>query len=105
MQETLTYRERGKRFLVKAQQEFAEGDLEQASEKAWGASALMVKAAAEKRGVALRQHAFLFRLVETLASETGDRELDALFDRANALHSNFYEHRLDNHSVQVRIRQ
>ena len=45
------YRERSRAFLVKARTEFDAGDLEQASEKAWGAAAMMVKAVAERRGV------------------------------------------------------
>ena len=49
-QQVQTYRERSRAFLAKARGELLTGDLEQASEKAWGAAALMVKAVAERRG-------------------------------------------------------
>ena len=50
MQETRTYQERSRASLVKAREELEAGDFEQASEKAWGAAALMVKAVAQQRG-------------------------------------------------------
>ena len=50
MQETLSYQEPSQAFLGKAREELEAGDLEQASEKAWGAAAVMVKAVAEARG-------------------------------------------------------
>ena len=98
-----TYRDRSKNFLVKAREEFDAGDLEQASEKAWGAAALMVKAVAEKNGLKHRQHAFLSEVVDDLAVETNDPELDALFDRANTLHFNFYENRFGRRGVRRRL--
>ena len=103
MQETLTYRERSRVFLEKARAELEAGDFEQASEKAWGAAALMVKAAAQQRGERHRQHAFLSTLVDDLADETGDAELVPLFDSANALHSNFYESRFGGRAVRRRL--
>ena len=50
MQQTKTYQERSWAFLAKAREELAVGDLEQASEKGWGAAAMMVKAVAGQRG-------------------------------------------------------
>ena len=44
MQQIQKYREQSRQFLAQAQQELAAGDLPQASEKAWGAVAQMVKA-------------------------------------------------------------
>ena len=89
--------------MVKAYEELDAGDLEQASEKAWGAASLMVKAVAEKRGERHRRHAFLNDLVDDLAEETGDNELSSLYDTATALHSNFYENRFGGRAVRRRL--
>jgi uncharacterized protein (UPF0332 family) len=86
-----TYRERSRAFLVKTREELLAGDLEQASEKAWGAAALMVKAIAERREIAHQKHRHLFQVVDVLVEETGDRQLNTLFAAANGFHTNFYE--------------
>ena len=98
MQQITDYRERSKHFLVTAKEELDAGDLEQASEKAWGAAALMVKAVAEQRGYDHDTHNHLFRVLRVVPME-GDnrgsrRELRTMFNVANGLHHNFYEHRL-----------
>jgi uncharacterized protein (UPF0332 family) len=90
-QQTQTYRERSRSFLAKAREELLAGDLEQASEKAWGAAALMVKAIAERREIAHQKHRHLFQVVDVLVEETGDRQLNTLFAAANGFHTNFYE--------------
>ena len=90
-QQTQTYRERSRSFLAKAHEELLAGDLVQASEKAWGAAALMVKAIAERREIAHQKHRHLFQVVDVLVEETGDRQLNTLFAAANGFHTNFYE--------------
>ena len=94
MQQTQTYRERSRAFLTKAREEFAAGDLVQASEKAWGAAAMMVKAAAEQRGIPHESHQSLWHIVDDLDGETGDIEIARLFHVASGLHKNFYENRM-----------
>ncbi len=94
MVQTQTYRGRSKAFLAKAREELAAGNLEQASEKAWGAAAVMVKAAATQRGLGHDTHNHLFGVVRTLRTESGDPEMRRLFNDANGLHHNFYERRL-----------
>ena len=47
---TQTYQQASQRFLAQAKQELANGDLPQASEKGWGATAQILKAIAEQRG-------------------------------------------------------
>ena len=51
----------------------------------------MVKAMAEQRGWQHRGHAQLFDAVATIAAETGDDDVDRLFELASAMHANFYE--------------
>lgn len=86
-------------FLAKAHTYLAEGDLLQASEKGWGATAHMVKAVAEGRGWRHSSHRDLYRAVGRLADETSDEQLRILFRSAGALHQNFYEGRMDADTV------
>ena len=78
-------------FLTKAHAYLAEGDLLQASEKGWGATARMVKAVAETRGWRHSSHGDLYRAIDDLADELSDQRLQNLFRSASALHQNFYE--------------
>lgn len=94
-----TYVDRSRIFLVKAREELAAGDLEQASEKAWGAAALMAKAVAEVRGLIHEKHGHLFNVIHELAREAGDQELRRLFSVASGLHGNFYENTFDREAV------
>jgi HEPN domain-containing protein len=77
------------KFLREAEELLAKGDYVQASEKAWGAAAQIVKAVAAKAGKELKSHGDLWRFVSEIAGE--DRELRRLWSRANSLHQNFYE--------------
>ena len=103
MQQTRTYRERSKAFLAKAREELDAGDLEQASEKAWGAAALIVKAVAETRELPHEKHSHLFDVVHGLARQNRDRQLRWLFHLANGLHVNFYESTFDSQAVSEAI--
>ena len=85
------YNTTGRVFLDKAYSYFAENDLLQASEKGWGAAAQMVKSVAEARGWSHTGHHELWRVVNRLVAETGDREIRTAFTAAGALHTNFYE--------------
>ena len=105
MQQENEYRQRSKAFLKKAGEELAAGDLEQASEKAWGAAALIVKAVADRRGIPHTSHNGLWRIVEDLGAETGDDELVDLFGFASNLHKNFYENRMRARTVERGINQ
>ena len=78
-------------FLIKGRAHLAEGDLLQASEKGWGATAHMVKAAADTRGWPHTTHGDLYRTVDRLAAELPGQRLQLLFRSASALHQNFYE--------------
>ena len=85
------YRQASERFLAQARQELAEGDLAQASEKGWGATAQMLKAVAEQRGWEHHRHRHYHRAASRIRAETGDGEIRRFFDSASALHENFYE--------------
>ena len=81
----------GRRFMAKARDYLADGDLLQASEKGWGAAAQTVKAVAEARGWSHDGHRQLYTAIDRLADATDDRRLRILFRSTNSLHQNFYE--------------
>lgn len=87
-------------FLAKASTYLAQDDLLQASEKAWGAAAQMVKCIAESRGWRHDGHRDLWQAVNRIARETEDRELRTSFGIAGFLHTNFYEGWLPREAVE-----
>lgn len=91
IEQVVHYRELSAEYLRHARTLLAEGDLAQASEKGWGATATAVKAVAEARGMEHSRHGHLWRVVRTLVRETGDTEIRGGFSRAESLHANFYE--------------
>jgi len=91
------------RFINQSQVELAKGDTLQASEKAWGAAAHAMKAAAENRGWKHGTHRLLFDAAARIADETGDPEFFDLFKVASALHQNFYEGWESDYTVQKSI--
>ena len=91
--------------MAQARAELDAGDLRQASEKAWGAAAQVVKAAAQVRGWDHTSHRGLFLGVSGLTEETGDQEIHDLFLFANGLHQNFYENSFPLDEVSRNIRR
>ncbi len=85
------YRDLSAEYLRKARTHLDEGDLPQASEKGWGAAAVLLKAAAEERGWRHNSHRALWRAVRSLADEIEDPEIRRRFDLAGDLHTNYYE--------------
>ena len=95
MQETRTYQERSHDFMANARKELEAGDLEQASEKAWGAAATILKAVADVRGLEHDKHGHLYGVVRVLVRASKDRDMWRLFHVASDLHTNFYENRFE----------
>ena len=89
------YVARGRKFLAQASEELARDDLEQASEKGWGAAAQSLKAVAAERGWQHGQHRQLYTITRQLAEEEGSDELRGLFRYATDLHTNFYEGQME----------
>ena len=94
-----TYQQASQRFLAQAKQELAAGDLQQASEKGWGAAAQMLKAIAEQRGWEHNRHRHYLRIASRLRAETGDGDIRRLFGGASLLHENFYENDMETDDV------
>jgi hypothetical protein len=97
------YVERGQIFIRQAQEELDEGDLRQASEKAWGAAAQALKALAEERDWNHDRHSLLFDIVGQVNDERRRDRLNRLFGVANQMHGNFYEDWLGETDVQYGI--
>jgi len=96
---TPEYIQLSQKSLQDAETLLAQGDYHQASEKFWGAAAIMVKAIAERRGWPHGGHRELFRVISKLVEETGQQELIVLFGAASQLHNNFYENWLPQDQV------
>lgn len=96
---TQKYRDDSRSLLQQARSELAQGDVRQASEKGWGAVALMIKAVANDRQWEHGKHRHLSRAASRIRSETGERDVMRLFLQADALHGNFYEDELEAHDV------
>ena len=105
VQRTTTYREQARVFLAQAHEELAKGDLQQASEKGWGAASQMVKAIAQERGWLHRSHRHLWEVTNLLVSETGDGEWSSLFGAGETLHINFYENWYSAEVIGIRLLQ
>ena len=86
-------------FLAAARQELAEGDLLQASEKAWGAAAFAVKAVAEKRRWFNEADWKLRRVADVIAAELGNDDIVSYYLAGRDAHFNFYHHEYDHDSV------
>ena len=86
-----TYLDTSRTLLVQGFAELEQGDIRQASEKGWGASAQMLKSIAQHRGWGHRGHRLIRRVASRLADETGDAEIRRLYRVADSLHINFYE--------------
>jgi hypothetical protein len=79
------------KYMKDAEEFLTKKDCIQASKKAWGAAAQIVKALAAKEGKELRGHARLWQFVDELAEKLQHIEIRRLWSRANSLHQNFYE--------------
>ena len=88
------YRDDSRSLLAHARVELDMGDLRQASEKGWGAAALMLKAIAERREWDHDRHRHFANAAGRLRSEMGNRDVVRYFQVAESLHVNFYEDQL-----------
>ena len=77
-------------FLAASDQEFADGDRLQASEKLWGAATHALMAVAQRRGWPHGSHYALKEAAERLTDETNDALIEYGFTVAEKFHRNFY---------------
>ena len=85
------HRERSRHFLALVDEELARGELEEASNKVWGAAAHAIKAVAERRGWQHHAHTLLEQAVYRLVNEeNAPRDLLIQCMTASAYHQRFY---------------
>ena len=90
-------------FLHKARVELEKGDLLQASEKAWGATAHTIEAVAEKRRWFSEADWKLRRAALIIADETGDDFLMGSYSLTRDAHFNFYHHHYNAREIERAI--
>ena len=79
-----------RQLIQHAEEELADGEPLQASEKAWGAVAHQLKAIARQRRWRHGGHHHFYQIIDQLVEETGGDEIETSFSVADALHGNFY---------------
>ena len=87
-------------LLTAARAELTAGDLLQASEKIWGATAFAVKAVAEKRRWFNEADWKLRRAASILSDELGQPELMRCYALARDAHFNFYRHEYGDRDIE-----
>ena len=95
-------------LIAKADVYLADGDLRQASEKGWGAAALIVKAIAENwkaYGAMHGSHWHLAAMVKGLAGLDPQSGIDRAFQDVQDLHGNFYENDLALSTISLHLGQ
>ena len=90
--DTIAYhRERSRHFLALVDDELTRGELEEASNKVWGAAAHAIKAVAERRGWQHHAHTLLEVAVHRLVhEENAPGDLLIQYMTASAYHRRFY---------------
>ena len=101
--DTIAYhQERSRHFLALVDDELARGELEEASNKVWGAAAHAVKAVAESRGWEHYAHNLLGVAVRRLVDEEkAPRDLLIQYMTASAYHQRFYSSPPDAEYIQA----
>ena len=86
------YEEISRHLLEQAQEELGKGDILQASDKVWGATAHAVKAVCQRMGWNHHAHNHLSAAANYVASQLVRDDLRLAFGYLEALHANYYEH-------------
>ena len=99
-------------FRASAWKHLDEGDLPQASNKAWGLVAETVKAISAHYGSVIHSHRAIVMVIDRLARMTGDAGdaptrdwINSSFVVARGLHTNFYENEMTEAIVRSGLRQ
>ena len=98
-----TYAGQSREFIALAQQELEQGDLLQASEKAWGAAAAAIKAVAELRGWQHYAHTLIRAAAWRIAREYRRPQIMGMMVAASDLYQNHYEYYLGEEEVTLGI--
>lgn len=85
------YKSQSSHYFENALRFIDEGDAEKASEFVWGSVAEALKAVAASKQIRIKSHKDLRDYAVELAKTLQDESIKNTFDRAQSLHSNFYE--------------
>ena len=99
------YEEISRHLLDQAQEEMAKGDILQASDKVWSATAHTVKAACQRLGWNHHAHNHIRAAANFVASQIGRDDLKLAFGYLDAVNMNYCEHQLTASEVRVAIDQ
>ena len=90
-------------LLTQAQAELAKGDILQASEKAWGATAHAIKAVCQQLGWNHHAHDHLRIATSYIATELSRDDLRLAFGYLDSVHFNYYEHQMEADDVRIQV--
>ena len=97
------YEEISRHLLEQAQEELDKGDILQASDKVWGATAHAVKAVCQRMGWNHHAHNHLSAAANYVASGLNRYDLMEAYGFLEAMHGNYYEHQKEADQVRVEI--
>ena len=86
------YEEISRHLLDQAQDELDKGDILQASDKVWGATAHAVKAVCQRMGWNHHAHNHIRAAANYIATQFERDDLLSAYGYLDALHTNYYEH-------------
>ena len=92
-------------LLRQAQTELAKGDILQASEKAWGATAHAIKSACQRLGWNHHAHDHLRLATSYLATEFGRDDLRVAFGYLDSIHFNYYKRQMGPDDARTQVDQ
>ena len=97
------YAEISRHLLRQAQGELDKGDILQASDKVWGATAHAIKAVCQRMGWNHHAHNHLSAAANYVASGLNRDDLMEAFGFLEAMHTNFYEHQKEADQVRLEV--
>ncbi len=97
------YEEISRHLLEQAQEELDKGDILQASDKVWGATADAVKSVCQRMSWNHHAHNHLRAAASYVASEFRRDDLRLAFGYLESLHANYYEHQWELADVRTGI--
>ena len=98
------YEDISRHLLAQAQEELDKGDILQASDKVWGATAHAVKAVCQRMGWNHHAHNHLSAAVNFISADLDRNDLLNSFGSLEAMHSNYYEHQMEAYQVRVQLK-
>ena len=95
----LDHAEQARKFLVQSEEEFADDDVLQGSEKLWGAACQAVMAVAKSRGWDYGKSKHRSVVIDRLVEERGDSSLASGYSVAQKFHANFYNNFMEDDDI------